>query len=212
MPHSYQINDRQKQIATRKNKTEYGLPENVFVFASFNQTYKITPVVFDVWCDLLRETPASVLWLYESNRFAPDNLRARARQNGIDPTRLIFAKPAPLPDHLARYTVVDLALDTFPVGGHTTTSDALWVGTPVVTLAGKSFVSRVAASLLTAAGLPECITTSLEDYKALTLSLANDETRRMKLRQHLTSNRLSLPLFDTPRFVRDFETLILKPR
>lgn len=180
------------------------------ILASFNQTYKITPDIFSIWCALLHEIPKAVLWLFESNGHAPENLKREASQRGIDASRLFFAKPSPLSKHLARYHVVDLALDTFPVGGHTTTSDALWVGTPVVTLAGQSFVSRVAASLLTAAELPQLVTSNLEDYKRLILQLARNDEERMTLRKHLTSKRLTLPLFDTPRFVKDFEALLLK--
>ena len=210
MPHTYQINDRQKTVGTAKAKSDYGLPETALVLASFNQTYKITPDVFAVWCDLLREIPNAVLWLLEANPYAPERLCKVAQEKGLDPARLHFAKPAPQEEHLARYRVVDLALDTFPVGGHTTTSDALWVGAPVVTMAGKSFVSRVAASLLTAAESPQLVTENFEGYKKLALRLAKDKTERDALRAHLTEKRLSLPLFDTPRFVKDFEGLLLK--
>ncbi len=210
LPHTYQINDRQKKANQPLSKSAYGLPDKGLVFASFNQTYKITPEVFDVWCALLQSVPDSVLWLLESNIFAPIALRAEAAKRGIDPTRLHFApSTAAQEDHLARYGVVALTLDTFPVGGHTTTSDALWSGVPVVTRAGQSFVSRVAASLLTAAELPQLITNTLEDYKALALHLATDHTAREALHAHLTQKRLTLPLFDTPRFVKDFETLLL---
>ncbi|MDD3182813.1 MAG: hypothetical protein PHD48_08440, partial [Alphaproteobacteria bacterium] len=138
MPHAYQINDREKEVGPALTKEAYGLPEGSLVLASFNQTYKLTPEIFSIWCEVLNEIPQAVLWLYESNPYAPDNLRKEAAQRGINPNRLHFAKPAPLPEHLARYHLVDLALDTFPVGGHTTTSDALWVGAPVITLAGHS--------------------------------------------------------------------------
>jgi len=208
LPHSYQINDRQKSVSTPLTKEAYGLPPKAFVFASFNQTYKITPKVFALWCELLCEISGSVLWLYESNSFAATNLRHVAQGYGIESSRLVFAKPAPLADHLARYHVVDLALDTFHVGGHTTTSDALWVGAPVITRAGKSFVSRVAASLLTAAELPELITQTDEEYKVLALSLARQPQKLQALRHHLTTKRLTLPLFDTPRFVKDFEAVL----
>lgn len=210
LPHSYQINDRQKQVGPQLAKSAYGLPPDSLVLASFNQTYKITPEIFSIWCDVLQKVPKAVLWLFESNSHAPDNLRREAIRCGIDPSRLFFAKPTPLPDHLARYHVVDLALDTFPVGGHTTTSDALWVGAPVVTMAGQSFVSRVASSLLTAAELPQLITTNREEYKKLILELAQDDEKRNTLRAHLTTKKLSLPLFDTPRFVKGFEALLLK--
>ncbi len=209
LPHTYQINDRQKKASKPLAKSAYGLPDKGLIFASFNQTYKITPEIFDVWCKLLQSVPDSVLWLLESNTFAPNALRGEAAKRGIDPTRLHFAPSAAQEDHLARYGVVDLALDTFPVGGHTTTSDALWSGVPVVTMAGQSFVSRVAASLLTAAELPQLVTNNLDDYKALALRLATDKVEREVLHTHLKQKRLTLPLFDTPRFVKDFEALLI---
>ncbi|NTU76318.1 MAG: hypothetical protein HGA90_00630 [Alphaproteobacteria bacterium] len=208
LPHCYQINDRQRAIGETRTRASYGLPKEGLVLASFNQTYKITPEIFAVWCSVLRQTSGSLLWLYQSNEFAPDNLRRAAEEQGLDPTRLVFAEPLPLPQHLARYAQVDLALDTFPVGGHTTTSDALWAGVPVVTLAGQSFVSRVAASILTAAALPQLVTTSLEDYRKLVFGLAHDAEARARLKQHLRDKREHLPLFDTPRFVRDFEVAL----
>jgi len=208
LPRCYQINDDLKPIGPQRPNADYGLPEEALILGSFNQTYKITPPVFDVWCDLLRELPEAVLWLFESNPHAPANLRREAEKRGIDPARLFFAPPAPVTEHLGRYATLDLCLDTFPVGGHTTTSDALWCGVPVVTLRGHSFISRVAASLLHAVGLPELVTTSLEDYKALALSLAKDKPRREAIRAHLTTNKTSLPLFDTAGFVKDFEALL----
>lgn len=210
LPDCYQINDRQKKAAPPKSRKACGLPEEALVLASFNQTYKITPELFDIWCDLLGEDPRAVLWLLASNPYAPDHLRAAAQSKGLDPDRLVFAQEAPQEEHLARYHHVDLALDTFPVCGHTTTSDALWMGVPVLTLAGRSFVSRVAASLLTAAELPELVTTSLEAYKNLARALMQDAPRRSALRQHLQASRLTLPLFDTPKFVKNWEALIKK--
>ncbi|MGE4351408.1 MAG: hypothetical protein AB7E52_04375 [Bdellovibrionales bacterium] len=210
MPHCYQINDRSKEIAEPLSKTAYGLPAEALVLASFNQTYKITPEMFDVWCDLLREVPDSVLWLYASNPQAPEHLRREAEKRGVDPARLVFAEPTTLPEHLARYHVVDIALDTFPVGGHTTTSDALWVGAPVVTLQGKSFVSRVAASAISAANLGYLVTDTAEAYKKLVLELARDADKRTEIRDKLRRKHATLPLFDTPLFVNAFEALLLK--
>lgn len=210
LPTCYQINDQQKQVAKPNDRAAYGLPEGSLVFASFNQTYKITPGLFNIWCALLHEVPGSVLWLYRSNAFAPDNLRKEAELRGIDPERLVFAEPLTLPEHLARYHHVDIALDTFPVGGHTTTSDALWVGAPVITLQGNSFVSRVASSLLCAAELPELVTETLDAYKAKALELARNETLRKTIHAHLQNKRLKLPLFNTPRFVKEFEALLAK--
>jgi predicted O-linked N-acetylglucosamine transferase (SPINDLY family) len=208
LPASYQINDRQRAIAEPLSRAEYGLPENAIILASFNQTYKITPTLFTLWCDILKERPATILWLLESNATAAENLRKEAEKRGINPARLVFAKPTALEDHLARYKIVDLALDTFPVGGHTTTSDALWAGCPVVTLIGQSFISRVAASLLHAANLPDLVTEDLAAYKNKILSLIDDPAARRALRQKLTGDRDNLPLFDTPRFVKDWEKLL----
>ncbi|MDD5586912.1 MAG: tetratricopeptide repeat protein [Alphaproteobacteria bacterium] len=208
LPRCYQINDRQRTIAAAKPRGAYGLPENALVLASFNQTYKITPEMFALWCGILKEVPEAVLWLYQSNSWAPDKLRDAAQKNGVDPSQLIFAQPLPLDQHLARYSHVDLALDTHPVGGHTTTSDALWAGTPVVTLMGKSFVSRVAASILTAAELPQLVTSSLEEYEKLIVSLMRDKEALSNLKQRLKARRGFLPLFDTPRFVKDWERVL----
>ena len=208
LPFCYQVNDRQRAIGTPLSREPYGLPQTGFVFASFNQTYKITPEVFTLWCAALREIPDSVLWLYESNIYAPDNLRRVAAEKGVDPARLVFAKPAPLADHLARYAHVDLALDTFPVGGHTTTSDALWTGTPVISRIGKSFVARVAASVLGAANLASLVTENDTDYLFHVLTLARDPAALADLKKHLRENKTTLPLFDTPRFVRAFEKAV----
>ncbi len=209
LPHAYQINDRQRQVAPPLDKIAYGLPETGLVLASFNQTYKLTPEMFDVWCAILKELPNAVLWLYESNPYAPDHLRREAETRGINPARLVFAGPLPHEEHLARYEIVDIALDTFPVCGHTTTSDALWTGAPVVTMEGKSFVSRVAASLLRAAELPSLITSSPEEYKRRVLDLARNKAAIEAIRQHLKNKRGALPLFDTPRLVKDLESLLL---
>ncbi len=208
MPHTYQINNRQKRIGETKPKSAYGLPEDSLVLASFNQTYKITPETFDLWCDLLHELPSAVLWLHATNAFAPDNLRREAEKRGIDPSRLVFAANAPQEDHLARYCAVDLALDTFPVGGHTTTSDALWAGVPVVTREGRSFASRVAASLLRAAEMPLLVTSSPEEYRKRVLDLAHNKAALDSIRNHLKTKRDALPLFDAPRFVKDWEKLL----
>lgn len=210
LPHTYQINDRQRKAALPKPRSAYGLPEDALVLASFNQTYKITPELFDIWCDLLAATPQAILWLLESNPYAPDRLRAAARSRGLDPARLFFAKPMALDEHLARYHHVDLALDTFPVGGHTTTSDALWMAVPVLTRCGNSFISRVAASLLTSADLPQLVTQDAKEYAARALGLIGNGAERSALKQHLQSKRTSLPLFDTPRFVKDWEALLSK--
>jgi len=210
LPFSYQINDRKRQSGPALPKSAYGLPADALVLASFNQSYKITPEIFGLWCDILRDMPNAVLWLLESNAYASEALRREAQTRGIDPARLFFAKPAPIEEHLARYNVVDLALDTFPVGGHTTTSDALWCGVPVVTMEGQSFISRVAASLLRAVDLPLLITTAPDEYRQRILDFAHNKGARDSIARHLREKRLDLPLFDTPRFVRAWEEALCK--
>jgi len=206
LPDSYQVNDRQRSIAERKpSRTELGLPEHGFVFCCFNNNHKITRDVFALWMELLQARPGSVLWLLEDNPVAGANLRAAAAAAGIDERRLVFAQRAPLPQHLARHAQADLFLDTFYYNAHTTASDALWVGLPVLTCAGGTFSSRVGASLLTACDLPELITTSPRDYLDLALALSADPARLAALRQRLQNTRLQVPLFDTERFTRHIE-------
>jgi protein O-GlcNAc transferase len=192
LPDCYQVNDSQRAIAERTpTRAECGLPENGFVFCSFNNNYKITPNMFDVWMELLVEIPESVLWLYAGNASAPD--------------RLVFAPRAPLPEHLARHRLADLFLDTYPVNAHTTASDALWAGCPLITIAGETFVSRVAGSLLRAMGLPELITTSFAQYKSQALQLARNPTMLAEIRQRLAANRLTSTLFNAEHFARKIE-------
>ncbi|MEJ0061964.1 MAG: UDP-N-acetylglucosamine-peptide N-acetylglucosaminyltransferase [Alphaproteobacteria bacterium] len=209
LPDSYQINDRRRPLPEPRPRADYGLPEHTIVFASFNQTYKLAPELLTLWADILRDVPDSVLWLLAGNKEAPGNIRAFMAAQGIDETRLLFAEPLPLAEHLARYHHVDVALDTFPVGGHTTTSDALWIGAPAVSLPGESFVSRVGASLLAAAELPDLIAKDAADYRKLVVSLAQNPARRAQIRKHLAENRLRLPLFDTESFVKNFSAALL---
>jgi protein O-GlcNAc transferase len=206
LPDCYQVNDDTRPIAPRiPSRAECGLPEAGFVFCCFNSTYKITPRIFGIWMRLLAATEGSVLWLFESNPLAAGNLRREAEARGIRADRLIFAPMLPNPEHLARFQVADLFLDTLPYNAHTLASDALWGGCPVVTCAGETFPSRVAGSLLRAVGLPELVTTSLAEYEALTLRLARDPDQLCSLREKLRHNRLTFPLFDTRRFARHLE-------
>ena len=206
LPHSYQVNDRQRAVApTTPSRAEAGLPEQGFVFCCFNNNYKISPAVFAVWMRLLQRTPGSVLWLLQDNADAAAHLRASAEAAGVDPARLVLAPRVPMPEHLARQRLADLFLDTLPYNAHTTTSDALWVGLPVLTCLGESFPGRVAASLLRAAGLPELVTTSLADYEALAITLATTPGMLADLRTRLERGRLVCPLFDTDGFVRSME-------
>jgi predicted O-linked N-acetylglucosamine transferase (SPINDLY family) len=206
LPFAYQPNDDRRVISERTpTRAEVGLPDTGFVFCCFNASYKITPPVFSVWMQLLQEVPGSVLWLLGGDAVIEANLRREAVDRGVDAGRLIFAPKAPLPDHLARHRLADLFLDTLPYNAHTTASDALWAGLPLVTCAGRSFAARVAASLLRATGLPDLVTTSLEDYKALALALARDPGRLAALKARLAANLPGAPLFDTDRTRRQVE-------
>ena len=206
MPGSYYVNDRKRPVTAPPPRRELGLPENSIVFCCFNQAYKILPDVFSRWMRLLAAVPGSVLWLLETNRWAQQNLRREAGGRGIQPDRLIFAPRVSSDRHLARIGAADLFLDTLPYNAHTTATDALWVGLPVLTLPGETFASRVAGSLLTAAGVPELITGSAAEYEALALGLARDPGRLAALRAKLVRNRATAPLFDTPAFTRHLET------
>jgi predicted O-linked N-acetylglucosamine transferase (SPINDLY family) len=206
LPGCYQVNDSQREISAHApSRAECGLPEKGFVFCSFNNSYKITPDVFDVWMGLLKAVSGSVFWLFEGNRFAPANLRREAEARGVAAQRLVFAPRKPPPEHLARHRVADLFLDTFPVNAHTTASDALWAGCPVLTMAGETFVSRVAGSLLRTIGLSELVTTSLDDYQAMALRLARDAESLAGLRARLEASRRNSPLFDAGQFARNLE-------
>lgn len=210
LPHCYQPNDASRLIAeVTPTRAQCGLPEQGFVFCSFNNSYKLTPTFFDIWMRLLRAAPGSVLWLLESNNLVKDNLRHEARQRGVDPDRLIFAPKLPSPEHLARHRLADLFLDTLPYNAHTTASDALWAGLPVLTCAGDTFAGRVAGSLLHAVDLPELVTTSLEDYETLARKLSCGEPDLLQgLRHKLLGRRLASPLFDSARYARNFEAAL----
>ncbi len=206
LPHCYQPNDRHRAIAERTpSRADCGLPEDGFVFCCFNSPYKLTPAVFDVWARLLRAVPGSVLWLYAGNPLVAGNLRREAAARGVAPERLVFAPPRPLAEHLARHRLADLFLDTLPYNAHTTASDALWTGLPVVACRGATFAGRVAASLLDTVGLPELVTDSPAAYEALALDLARDPGRLVALKARLAAARTASPLFDGDRFARDLE-------
>jgi predicted O-linked N-acetylglucosamine transferase (SPINDLY family) len=206
MPHCYQVNDGHRPISPKRfTRTQFGLPQDGFVFACFNNNYKILPETFDSWCRILAATPNSVLWLFQDNPMAGKALRLEIAARGIDPARLLFAERAQPAEHLARHRLADLFLDSLPYNAHTTASDALWAGLPVLTLQGRSFAGRVASSLLKAVGLPELITTNREAYEAEAIALAGDKLRVQALRDTLDANRRTFPLFDCPRFARDLE-------
>ena len=206
LPNSYQTNDAQRNIAVDPcSKSAHGLPETGFIFCSFNNNWKISPNIFDIWMKLLRAIDGSVLWLLEDNRWAKDNLRQEALKRRVDPERLIFASRLPLAQHLARHRHADLFLDTLPCNAHTTASDALWAGLPLLTCAGRSFHARVAGSLLRAVGIPELVTENLEQYRALALKLARQPKLLTSYRERLLENRKTTSLFDSRRFAKNLE-------
>ena len=206
LPHCYQPNDRAKPIAgAQENRAQHGLPPAGFVFCCFNNSYKILPAMFERWMRLLQGVPGSVLWLVDDNELATANLKGQADAHGINPARLVFAPRLPLPQHLARHRLADLFLDTLPSNAHTTASDALWAGLPVLTCRGSAFAGRVAASLLTGVGLPELIAETPDEYESMALALARDPARLATLKEKLAANRLTTPLFDTAGFTRDLE-------
>jgi protein O-GlcNAc transferase len=210
LPDCYLVNDTGRKIPERTpTRQEAGLPQG-FVFCCFNNNWKITPDVFSVWMQLLHAVQGSVLWLSGDNESAERNLRKEAQARGINPARLVFAGRLPLEDHLARHRLADLFLDTLPYNAHTTASDALWVGLPLLTREGTAFAGRVAASLLNAIGLPELVTHGIEDYEALALKLARDPALLAEIKAKLARNRNIYPLFDTERFRRYIEAAYLQ--
>jgi predicted O-linked N-acetylglucosamine transferase (SPINDLY family) len=208
LPHCYQPNDRCRPTPEPWSRAQCGLPDDALVFASFNQSYKIIPEVFETWCRILTQVPASVLWLLVPQADIQSNLKAHASRLGLDPDRLIFAPFVNIEQHRARLPQADVILDTFPCGGHTTASDALWAGVPMVALIGSTFAARVAPSLLNSAGLPELVCSDLADYEQLAVALATDSPRRQALREHLHRARQEAPLFDSEGFARDFGALV----
>jgi predicted O-linked N-acetylglucosamine transferase (SPINDLY family) len=204
---SYQANDdRRGMAAAAGSRRDHGLPDSGFVFCCFNNHYKLTPEVFAVWMSLLRQLPGSVLWMLEDNEDAPRNLRRQAEREGIDPQRLVFAPRVGLKQHLARQALADLFLDTLPCNAHTTASDALHAGLPVLTCTGHTFSGRVAGSLLQAIGLPELVTPDLAAYEARALALASDRLAMGSLRERLQARRARGPLFDSASLCRQLET------
>jgi len=206
LPNCYQVNDNSTVISNvAMSRSEMGLPENGFVFCCFNQSFKITQNIFDIWMRVLRQVDGSVLWLRRPNEWAEQNLRKEANKRGVAGDRLIFADRLPLEKHLARHKLADLFLDTFNFNAGATASAALWAGLPLVTKMGKGFVTRVSGSMLSAIGLDEMITKTEQEYEALILDLAINSQRLLSVKQKLISNRLSTPLFDTKLFTRHME-------
>jgi predicted O-linked N-acetylglucosamine transferase (SPINDLY family) len=210
LPGCYQVNDRKRTIGDgAPTRADVGLPPQSFVFCCFNNNYKITRPVFAIWMRLLQNVPGSVLWLLRDNAGAERNLRQAATANGIDAERLVFAERKPLDAHLARHGLADLALDTLPYNAHTTASDALWAGVPMVTCEGRAFAGRVGSSVLRAIGLPELVTANLGDYESLAQRLAADGPTLAAIRAKLRQNRAVQPLFDADRFRTRLEAAYL---
>jgi predicted O-linked N-acetylglucosamine transferase (SPINDLY family) len=207
LPGCYQPNDHLRRIPGNASRADFGIPADAFVLANFSQSYKLTPQVFDVWCSLLRRYPQCVLWLLGAHDEVPVNLRREARIRGVDPARLHFAKPMASGIHLTRLALCDVVLDTWPYGGHTLTSDALWAGTPVVTCAGETFASRVAASLLHDVGLPDLVAYDAAGYEACAAGLIEAPTRARQLGTWLAASRDRHALFDSTAYARKLEAL-----
>jgi protein O-GlcNAc transferase len=205
LPGCYQINDDKRPLPTPQSRARHGLKEKDFVFCHFNYAYKITPEMFAVWLRLLSAVPDSLLWLLESNPLFSGRARGEAAKAGIDPARIVFAPRMENEAHISRLALGDLFLDSLPYNAHTTGSDALWAGLPLLTCRGTAFAGRVAASLLKAVGLPELVTKSLHEYEAMAVTLGRDRKRLAGYRDHLARNRTRLALFDTARTTRQIE-------
>ncbi len=207
LPCSYQVNDSKRKISSKTfSREDQGLPASEFVFCCFNNNYKILPATFDLWMQILKEVDGSVFWLLEDNATVVNNLRKEAAARGVDSSRLVFAKRVPLDEHLARHHLADLFLDTLPYNAHTTASDALWAGLPVLTQAGKSFASRVAASLVTYIGMPEMIVNSDAEYVETAILLARNPAQLKKLKTKLAKNKKTSSLFNGQQFARYIES------
>ncbi|MEO6280709.1 tetratricopeptide repeat protein [Roseateles sp.] len=205
LPNSYQVSDRQRTANAVPTRAQAGLPEAGFVFCAFNNNHKMSEQVWRCWMRILRQVPGSVLWLLADNPFAQANLTRVAVQEGITPDRLVFAPRALPADYLARFALADLFLDTFPYNAGTTASDCLWMGTPILTRSGKTYISRMAGSLLTAVGLPDLITTTIDEYEQRAVQIGNQPARSASYKRYLAEHGRSSPLFDIPATVRDIE-------
>ncbi len=207
----YMVVDTQRKLPSQvPTRLEHNLPEKGFVFCCFNNSYKITPEIFSCWMQCLRNVPDSVLWLVDDNEWARHNLRNEAKARGVDPMRLIFAQRTDYSAHLARQQLADLFLDTSPYNAGTTAADALWAGLPILTCTGKSFVARMGSGLIQAAGMPELITDSLEEYQSTAIKLAKDPELLTKLKEKLIASRTTSPLFDSQKFCVNFEKNLTK--
>ncbi|MDB4133314.1 hypothetical protein N9608_07530, partial [Amylibacter sp.] len=206
LPNTYLPTDDRREISQKPMcRSDMGLPDDAFIFCCFNNNYKISPNEFDIWMRLLTKVKNSVLWLRESNQFSSINMKNEAQKRKVDPSRLVFANKAPMDEHLARHRLADLFVDTFVFNAHTTASEALWAGLPVVTKVGQGFAARVGGSLLNAVGLPELITQTEKDYEALILELATNPKKLAKIKERLATNRLTQPLFNTELYTKHLE-------
>jgi tetratricopeptide (TPR) repeat protein len=211
LPNSYQVNDSKRKVSERIfTRAELGLPDNGFVYCCFNNNLKITQHVFDSWARILKQVPGSVLWLLEDNVLAKANLIQEAQSRGLSEDRIVFAGRLDLPEHLARHRLADLFIDTLPCNAHTTASDALWVGLPVLTTLGETFAGRVAASLLSAIDMPELITKNLDEYEALAIDLAGNPEKLKALKEKLKQKRFTTPLFNTQLSTNHIESAYIK--
>ena len=211
LPDTYQPNDQDKKISTNLiNKKDFCLPENSFIFGCFNSHQKILPKMFTSWMKILKMKKDSVLWLLKDNAFSEDNLKKEAHEQDINPERLIFAKELPHEEHLSRLKFVDLFLDTFPYNAHTTCSDALRMGIPVLTMKGKSFASRVANSLLVSIDLPELVTENFEEYEKHAIKISNDNDHLKDLKKRVLKNKINSNIYKTDIFTKNFEDLLKK--
>lgn len=210
MPLCYQVNDDRRALPAMPARSALGLPEDQMVLACFNQAAKLSRAFFHLWAQAMREVPRSVLWLFVPHEITQRNLRREAEREGLDPQRIVFAPRAPNEAHIARLRVADLALDLLPCGSHTTGSDALWAGVPLLSCRGATFAGRVGASLLAAVGLPELVTETQEDYGAELLRLLRDPERLRGYKHYLDTERGRLPLFDTEGFTRAWERMLIR--
>jgi predicted O-linked N-acetylglucosamine transferase (SPINDLY family) len=206
LPNTYMPTDNTRELSTRPmSRSDMGLPDGAFVFCCFNNNYKITNLEFDIWMRVLSKVEGSVLWLRRSNKLSDKNMIKEAQKRDVHASRLVFADRVLMDEHLARHKLADLFIDTFAFNAHTTASEALWAGLPVVTKTGQGFAARVAGSLLNAVGLPELVTENEQDYEDLILDLATNPNKLAKVKEKLANNRLSHPLFDTQLYTKHLE-------
>tara|TARA_Y100000741_G_scaffold311822_1_gene256039 strand:- start:133 stop:2079 length:1947 start_codon:yes stop_codon:yes gene_type:complete len=211
LPNCYQPNTKIYNLTKKKFvRVNFNLPEDGIIFCNFNSSYKITPNIFNIWINILKNTPKSVLWLLKSNNAASENIWITAEKEGIDRSRIIFTDRLPHDEHLKRIALADIFLDTFPYNAHTTASDTIRMGVPIIALMGKSFASRVSASILNQVNMPELITTNTENFQNLAINIATNKKKLKKIKDDLKNSLSNSPLFDSVRFTKDLETLYQK--